>query len=235
VPEPQVHLGKVLDGAAPQLVEATDVRLGELVVGEIREGSATPQLEGGAQRRGADGRIATPDLVLSAEEQPLEPDGVDRVRVGMQDVARRPGGDDVREAGRLEASAQIRDVDLHRMGGGARRAVPPHKVDQPVRGDRLVRVEEQHPEKRALLRRAQVEDLPVDQHLERAEDRVVHAAPSGFRGASDAPSPEVSLVVQRTPAIVRGAREDDAPGVGTRLPRAGAPGRCGHRSRHPGA
>jgi hypothetical protein len=50
------------------------------------------------------------------------------------------------------------------------RVVLPERVDQPVDGDGLVRLQEECGEERALLRAAQFERLPVGDDLQRAED-----------------------------------------------------------------
>ena len=60
------------------------------------------------------------------------------------------------------------------MSGGF---VLPERIDQPVAGHDLVRIEQQHGEQGTLLRAAEVERLPVGDHLQRAEDPELHPPP----------------------------------------------------------
>jgi len=52
----------------------------------------------------------------------------------------------------VEQLPETRDVCLETVGGGRRRALAPHLVDQPVDGHDLGRPQEEHREHRALLR-----------------------------------------------------------------------------------
>ena len=68
-----------------------------------------------------------------------------------------------------ELLAQLRHVHVHRVLG---RRLLPHLVDQPLRPDGLVRVQEQRREDRLAAPAAEGEPLPVPQRLHRAEQAV---------------------------------------------------------------
>ena len=72
-------------------------------------------------------------------------------------------------------AAQPRDVSVERLLDARRRPLAPERVDQPVARDDLVRVQHEHGEQRALLRAAERDEPAVDPHLERAENRGLHA------------------------------------------------------------
>jgi hypothetical protein len=99
--------------------------------------------------------------VAPLRDEPLEARQVELVLVHVEQVARR-----TRLESRLwQELAQLRDVDLHHLLGGARDFLAPEVVDDAVARDRPVRVQEQQCEERALLarrdpqRRIAVEDL----------------------------------------------------------------------------
>ena len=56
------------------------------------------------------------------------------------------------------------------------RLVAPEQVDEPVRRDDRVRVEQQHREEGALLRPSQLHSLFAVEYLERPENPELHAA-----------------------------------------------------------
>src|SRR5207248_8375613 len=79
------------------------------------------------------------------------------------------------ESTAAKRSAQPRDVSVERLLDARRRPLAPERVDQPVARDDLVRVQHEHGEQRALLRAAERDEPAVDPHLERAENRGLHA------------------------------------------------------------
>jgi hypothetical protein len=77
-----------------------------------------------------------------------------------QEVAGPSGLDGVRRTGSVEASAQVGHVDLDRVGRRPGCRVTPDELDEPLGGDRLVRVQEQHGEHGPLLRGTELQRHP---------------------------------------------------------------------------
>ena len=69
-------------------------------------------------------------------------------------------------ATRLERLAQMRDVTLEHVRRRLRRRVAPEVVDQAVRRDDLVRVQEEKREHCPLLRAAERKEIPVCSDLQ---------------------------------------------------------------------
>ena len=77
----------------------------------------------------------------------------------------------------VERLPQPRDVSLEGLDGCGRGRLAPQLVDQQVRRDDLIRVEEEDGEQGALLRTADLDPSTVVGDLERTEDPVLHPAP----------------------------------------------------------
>ena len=86
-----VELGgrQPLDGIVVELVQPSNVRLGELLVGEVGEWLATPQTERRSQRRHGARRVPATNLVEADRHQLGEPVGVDRVGVELEAIPGR--------------------------------------------------------------------------------------------------------------------------------------------------
>jgi PHD/YefM family antitoxin component YafN of YafNO toxin-antitoxin module len=68
----------------------------------------------------------------------------------------------------------VRDVDLHVLRRGRRRALAPEVVDEPVDRHSLVRVEKQECEQSTLLPAAEWEWMALADDLERTKDAEIH-------------------------------------------------------------
>ena len=155
--------------------QAPDVGLGELLVGEVREGGPAPEPQRLAQCLGAAFGVAVPELSGPLLDEPLEPTRIDRVGARVELVPRRFGRKDLPAAAkRLECAAEVGHVDLDRVRGRARRAFAPQQVDEPIDRHDLSGVEQQDRQERSLLRRAEVRDRAVRGYLKRAEKPKVH-------------------------------------------------------------
>ena len=128
----EIEVDPVLERREPALVEPCGVRPGERLVRQVGERRAAPERE----------RLADP--VRTRCGQPLEPVDVELVRLDADEVARRTGDDAVG----AEGAPQRVDVDLQGVLGAGRRRLAPDRVDQPVGGDDLVRVEQELREQR---------------------------------------------------------------------------------------
>ena len=174
--QPRVDLQ--LQGRRAQVGEARDVALGERLVGEIGERLAAPEREAFVEPGGGLPRTIRGQLVPGLREQPLEPVRVEPVGVELQAVPALPGHDQVAPAS--ERLAQPRDMDLHGLGRRGRRLLAPELLDQPVGAERLVGVQHEHGEQRALLAPSERDFAALVEDLERSEDAEVHSE-SGTR------------------------------------------------------
>lgn len=172
-----LHGRQGLRPAKPDLGELPDVGLGELLVGEVRQGRPTPQLACPAQHLLRLSEVAGLEPSRPFAHEPLDPASVDRVGVDHQHVAWRPPDDDVPADQRLERPSELGDIDLDRVGGQPGRPIAPHEVNQTIDRDDLVRVEEQDREERTLLRGPEIGERPIRGDLECAQDPIVHHRP----------------------------------------------------------
>ncbi len=114
---------------------------------------------------------------------------IELVGLDPDDVAGRSGRQHVLR----KRLAKSRDVDPQRGGGVLGRVLAPELVDQPVSGNDLVGVEEEHGEKRTRLRPAQGNLARLVPHLERSQDPELHLLPPGGRDANSCCAPETAL------------------------------------------
>src|SRR5688572_17425208 len=79
-----------LDGLQPELLEASDLELRERLVGHIRVRTSAPQSERLTQHDRSGRRVELEQATSLADEL-LEPGGVDRRGLDLEDVSGRPG------------------------------------------------------------------------------------------------------------------------------------------------
>ena len=116
----------LLDRIEVQVVETTDIGLGELLVREVRERRPAPQPQRVAQGLGASFGVALAKLSSPLLDEPLEPTRVDRLGVGVELVPGRSRRKDLAAASeRLQRPAEVGDVDLDRVRRRAGSAVRP--------------------------------------------------------------------------------------------------------------
>ena len=176
--ERELRLDQLLQRRAPQVIQASDLREGKRLVGEVRQRIPAPQRQRLLER--SDGRVGAVAGKLGAApgEEPLEAVRVELLGIERQLVAALARDDRAVAAASVRARqrlAQTRDVHLQRLGRAGGRMLPPQRVDQAVRGERLVGVEQQQREQRARLGPRKREAAAVVEDLERAEDAEVHA------------------------------------------------------------
>ena len=201
----EVGVDPPLERTQPELLQASDGRQRERLV-EVGERRSPPQVERLAQRRGGLRRPVVVEGLDPRLGEPLEPAQVQFAGLHGDRVAASAGRDRVL----AQRVAQIRDVALQDVGGGLGRLVPPDVVDQPARGDDLVRVQEQHREHRALPRPTQRQRTALIECLERSEDpvldrhgRTVAPRGSGLDHWPAGPSSARPALVQRLPTSWR--------------------------------
>ena len=82
---------------------------------------------------------------------------------------------------------QPRDVTLHQLGGGGRRAFAPELVDDAVARDHLARVQREQGEQRTLLRRPEGNGHAVHNRLQRPQHAELdHPTPTLLQPVLDA-------------------------------------------------
>ena len=122
-----------------ELLEASDLRRGERLVGQVGEGGAAPEGE-----RLASGVDPLPGFgrATGFGEQLLEAPDVDAAGIDAQLIA-APAREDLR-AGVVERAAQPPHVVLHHLGGAGRRVLAPQTLDQVVSRHDAIGFEPQH-------------------------------------------------------------------------------------------
>ena len=161
----QLGIDAVLEGGQPEILEPACLGAGERFVGDVGQGLTSPESESLLQPlRGAAG-VAGGEPLPPLDREALESVGVDAVGLGLERVpvsARH-------ERLRAEDLAEPRDVDLHGLGRGRGRALPPEGVDDPVHGHGLAAVDQEVREDGALARASQPDWLIPHENLQRAE------------------------------------------------------------------
>ena len=162
----------------PHLVELADRVAREGLVLEIGQRATPPHAERLAQRGCRGGGVAALQPSARLGHEALEAQQIEILVANLDQVARRHGADHARLAValRLEQLPEPRDMRLERRGRVLGRIVAPELVDEPVRRDHLVGVEQQQHQHPALAGPAEVQRRPVEPRLQRAEDAEVALA-----------------------------------------------------------
>ena len=134
-PAGKIGIDPPLERRQAQLLEPSHVGLGEGLVGQVGERGSAPERERVAQLLRRAERIVRARL----RHEPLEAGEVELGRLDVQNVPRCPRG----EPSVPERLAQPGHVDLDALGGRRWRRLPPELVDQPLRGDDLVGVQQE--------------------------------------------------------------------------------------------
>ena len=162
--ERQIGVDALLQRGNAQLVEPARRRRDRLAR-EIGQDRATPERKRPAETPCGDLGVCRLRL---GNESP-EAVEVELVRTDTNQVPRRP---------RLEAvpeyAPQPPDVVLERSLGSGRRRVSPDAVDQPVRGNDPVGVEQQKRQRSPAPHATEREDALTIEHLQRPQDAEIH-------------------------------------------------------------
>ena len=149
--ESEVDLDAQLERGKPDLLEPRDRRLGEALVGDVRERRSPPQRQRLPQPIGGVACLPVREALPRVVDQPLEPVEVELIRPQTDHVAGRLRGEGIRR----KRLAKARHVDTERSAACLGRILPPEVVDQTVGGNDLVRVQEKGGEESTLLRAAE--------------------------------------------------------------------------------
>jgi hypothetical protein len=124
-------------------------------------------------------RVRGTQLLRRLVEQPLEPEGVELLRLDPKHVPRSLRLENrarrTRIPPRLEQLAELRDVVTHLADRGRRRAVAVEILGDPLDGDDPVGVQEQDRQHGPLPRAAEPQRPRLADNLEWAEDFEVQA------------------------------------------------------------
>ena len=114
----------------------------ERLVEHVSQGRAAPQREGISQYPRSPSAVASGGRFASARDEQLEPVGIEFPSLDREQVpAPVPGQPAV-----ADELAQPVDVGVEGVAGAGGRRLPPQRIDQPVPGGDLVRVQEQERE-----------------------------------------------------------------------------------------
>jgi hypothetical protein len=141
-----------------KLLEATDLRPGERLGGDVGEWGAAPELERGTGETVRGTRWLAGGLL----DQLLEAQRVDRA-LGQTKLVAAPAGEDLGLGAALaERLAKPRDVELGVLGGGRRGVVTPEPVGQLISAEGRVGAQREQRDDAALLASPQGQGLSVD-------------------------------------------------------------------------
>jgi hypothetical protein len=145
------------------------LRLGERLVGELRQRPPAPQPQRLAQQPHRRRRVAHGRGRTALADQPLGQPRVHQVGRCLQPV---PGGvgNDLHPFRGLERAPQPQHIVLQRVGGRPGRMLAPQRLGQLVLGDRLAQVHGEHREQAALLGRAKPHRPLRPHQLQRPQD-----------------------------------------------------------------
>ena len=136
--EAEISFEPALERGEPQLFEPGDLRLCERLVVNVDKRWPAPEGEGLDQQLGRVDVGTAPEGRCSLPGKPFEPLGVQPIWLDLKAVSGPVPDQPV-----LDHLAQLRHVDLERVGGGRRWVLAPEVVDQPFGRDDFVPVQEE--------------------------------------------------------------------------------------------
>jgi hypothetical protein len=176
--EGEVGVDAPLQRREPQLLESSDRRLGEGFVCEVGECGAAPERERRAELLGRDRRLGRPRLF----EETFESTQVELVRLDLEQIAGRPGEQDL-GAKRL---AELRHVHLKRVHRSLGRRLAPDLIDEPIAAHDLIRVKKEDRKYSALPRAPKLKWAIALDDLEGPKDPKLHSIAPARREPSTA-------------------------------------------------
>ena len=181
--EREVGVDRVHARCDTPVLELLDLDPGEGLERETGENRSPPERERLAEEAGGCAGVPGHRALTGLGEEALEPPEVDLLRLGMNHIAGRARLDRVCLG--PEGLPQLGHVQLDRLRCRRRWRLPPQLLDQPVYRHDLVRVDQEHGEHGSGLGGAERDLTALEQHLERAEDAVLHGSllpPRGRKG-----------------------------------------------------
>ena len=178
--ERELGVDVLLERRQAQLLEAPDLGLRERLVRDVVQRAAAPLLQRRRELGRGGGELALGRQPAPALGPALEAREVERVVRDLEPVAARDGLQDV--AAVAERAPQPADLHLQALHRLARRVAVPQVLDQPVRRQRLVRVQQQQGQQCTLTRAGEHDRLPVVPHLQWPEDPELHGDGASLPG-----------------------------------------------------
>jgi hypothetical protein len=157
--ESEIDVDSRLHGLQPELAEPFDLTLSERVIGEVGQWRPVPKRKRLLQKRAGVLGIGRGECSPAVVDETLEAVRVHLTGRDLEDVPVSTRADDlvVRLASaELECLAQSREVHLNVLDGIRRRTLSPKDVDQPIDGNDLIPVQQQHRENEPLLAAAKL-------------------------------------------------------------------------------
>ena len=145
-PACQVGFDAVLQGGQAALFQPPRLHPGEGSVGNIGQGGTPPQTQRLPQRRRGPDVVTRTPLDPPSGNELLEAQGIDRVRIDLQQVAVRSSDDDL--TGHPEGLAQPGDVDPQRPDSALGGIPAPQILGQTGRRDNAVGIEDEQGQER---------------------------------------------------------------------------------------
>ncbi len=150
-PELEQSLDPVLLGLEPPLGEPLDLRLGEVVEGEVGEGGAAPECECRIEARQRAIRVSVLERAAPLGRKLFEPLCVDAPRVDAEEVA----GELRDQHAVTQRAAEMRHVALDGFWCRGRRSLSPQSIDEDVGRDDLTSSQHECREERPFAPRRQ--------------------------------------------------------------------------------
>jgi hypothetical protein len=163
-PERELSLVQELERPEAALLERRCLGCDRLAA-DIAESGPVPESESGVKLLRRIGRTAACKGLRPSREEPLEAVEVELAGCEPQAI---PGATGLDPLG-TERQAEAVNVDLERLSCRSRRRSAPELIDEALAGERLIRVEEQHGQKRALFRRPERDGTLIVGGLDRPE------------------------------------------------------------------
>jgi hypothetical protein len=173
----QPRLDQLLERRDAQIIEPGDLALRERLVGHFGQRRAAPQRQRLLERRNGALRPAPGQLAAPLGHEPLETVRVEALGIEPQLVAALARHDHASRAVAVLARqrlAQAGDLHLHGLGGVGGWTLTPELVDQPLRAERLVDVQQKQGQQRPLLAPSKRDRAALVEDLQRAEDAEIH-------------------------------------------------------------
>ena len=151
----EVGLDAVLDRGQPELLQATELRSHERLLGEVRKRRPMPQRQAVAQLGRPRACVSSLQQLPPLPHEPLEDVHVDPLRIDPKLVAAWMRDEQrFRFARRrrlgLQQAPQLGDVVANHLLRGLGRLVPPNLLDQPLDCEGAVRIQQEDREQRTL-------------------------------------------------------------------------------------
>ncbi len=176
--ELQIGIDPRLERHQPQLLEALNLALHEVLKAHIRKRRPTPQRERRSQPLARHGGLADVERTQARRDQRLEPLGVELPRAQRQHVAAadRPQPRDTISLKRLKRAAKPRDRHAEPLARATTNR-PPDPLDHRVARHGSIRVQNEKPKQRQLPRPAERHRFVPEPGLDRSENPEPHNRP----------------------------------------------------------